>query len=219
METEKSRSNELASAATTTPAAVSPVTLHRQSMQLGAFEFIPIPFLDEWFILRERKSLVRKILKRRGIEYEKGVPKLLSNGGAKSLFTRVKGWAGSLIMKPLRKACKGILFWLTVRKAVLTVVETYFLARFAHFSELDRGRPISREEAGRWGKEFTQTMAKLDQRFAKEGIRKLWKSISRSKEEQGEGLSRQEVEEELEREAPGILAEFDLRMREAVTRG
>ena len=187
--------------------AVSPVTVHRQSFQTGVFEFIPLPFVDDWLIVRERRLLVEKILKGRGVSFEKEVPKLIADGGKKTLMGRLGGLLKGLILKPLRKVLRTFLFWLTIRRAVLNVVETYFLARFANLAEInsDAG-PITDAQATAWGKLFRQVVEKSDQRFAKEGTRRLWKLMKQKKQSASEVLSPEEVEDELEKEAPGILA-------------
>lgn len=199
------------------PPVVSSLTVHRQSFQTGVFEFVPLPFVDDWLIVRERRLLVEKVLTSRGVSFEKGVPKLLADGGAKSLMGRLGGLVKSLILKPLRKVLKTFLFWLTIRRAVLNVVETYFLARFANLPEInsDAG-PVTTAQASAWGKLFSQVVHKADQRFAREGTRRLWKMMKQQKQSQRETLSREEVEQELEREAPGILADFDQRAREGL---
>ena len=202
-----------------TKPAVSPLTVHRQSFQTGVFQFIPLPFVDDWLIVRERRSLVEKVLKSRGVAYEEGVPKLLADGGAKTLMGRLGGLLKSLILKPLKKILRTFLFWLTMRRAVLNVVETYFLARFANLEELSsESGPITTAQAAAWGKLFRQVVDKSDQRFAKEGTQRLWKLMRQRKKSKSESdsLSPEEVESELEKEAPGILADFDRRAREGL---
>lgn len=199
---------------------VSAVTVHRQSFQTGVFEFIPLPFVDDWLIVRERRLLVEKILSSRGVPFEPGVPKLLADGGSKSLLGRLGGLVRSLIMKPLRKVLKTAFFWLAIRRAVLNVVETYFLARFINMPEVgSETSPITNKQAADWGKIFSQVVRKSDQRFAREGTQRLWKLMKQKKQSQSENLSPEEVEQELEKEAPGILADFDRRMRAALAEG
>lgn len=196
---------------------VTAVTVHRQSFQTGVFEFIPLPFLDDWLIVRERRLLVEKILTGRGVVFEKEVPKLLADGGKRSLLGRLGGLVRALILKPLRKILKTFLFWLAIRRAVLNVLETYFLARFANLAEVNsKAGPITKSQAEVMGKQFSQVVKKLDQRFAREGSRRLWQLMRQKKLASGEKLSRAQVEEELEKEAPGILADFDRRMREVL---
>ena len=197
--------------------AVSSVTVNRQSFQTGVFEFVPLPFVDDWLIVRERRLLVEKVLKGRGVTFEKGVPKLLADGGKKTLMGRLGGLAKGLLLKPLRKVLRTFLFWLTIRRAVLNVVETYFLARFANLPELNSETgPITEAQGAAWGKLFRQVVDKSDRRFAKEGTRRLWKLMKQKKQAQSESLSREEVEQQLEEEAPGILADFDRRACEGL---
>ena len=200
-----------------TSSGVSAVTVHRQSFQTGVFEFIPLPFFDDWLIVRERRLLVEKILIGRGVTFEKEVPKLLVDEGKRSLLGKLGGLVRALIVKPLRKILKTLLFWLAIRRAVLNVLETYFLARFASLEEVnsDAG-PLTKAQAEVMGRQFSEVVKKLDQRFAKEGSRRLWQLMRQKKLASGENLSRTQVEEELEKEAPGILADFDRRMREAL---
>ena len=197
---------------------VSSITVHRQSLQAGAFEFIPLPFVDDWLIRRERRSLVEKVLNKRGLRYEKKVPQLLADGGAKTFLGRLGGLARSLVLKPLRKILRAFFFWLTIRRAVLTMVETYFLARFANLAELDQGSPITEDQAKRWGKLFAETVSKIDRRIAREGIRKLWKWMAENKRNQKDNLSREEVEKQPENEVPGVLGDFDRRISEGLAK-
>ena len=157
---------------------------------------------------------MEKIFEKRGLDYESKVPRLLADGGAKTLMGRIGGMARALVMKPLRKAFKGVFFWLAIRQAVLTMLETYFLARFAQFPELDSGRKITQAEAHQWGQSLVEVASKLDKRLAKEGIRKIWQLMRQKKE--AKGLSPEEVAQQLEEQAPGLLADFDLRMRQAL---
>lgn len=197
--------------------AVSPVTVHRQSFQTGLFEFVPLPFVDDWLIVRERRLLVEKILKGRGVSFEKGVSKLLADGGKKTFMGRLGSLVKSLVLKPLRKTLRTFLFWLAIRRAVLNVIETYFLARFANLPEVNsEPSPITTTQAEAWGKLFAQVVAKSEQRFAKEGTRRLWKLMKQKKQAQSESLSREEVEQELEKEAPGIVTNFDRKAREGL---
>ncbi len=194
---------------------VSPLTVHRQSFQTGAFEFVPIPFVDDWLICRERRSLVTKILRRRGLRYENKVPQLLADGGARTFFSYLGGLVRALILKPLRKIFRTFLIWFTIRRAVLTVVETYFLARFVHALEAEPAHPITNSQAKAWGKVFKETIAHLEKRIAKEGTRQIWQWM-KDKRRSADNLSSEEVAARLEKEAPGILADFDRRLHEAL---
>ena len=199
---------------------VSSLTVHRQSVQTGAFEFIPLPFVDDWLIRRERRLLVKKVFTQRGLSFEPGVPKSLADGGAKTFMGRLGSIAKSLVLKPLKKVLRTFFFWLTIRRAVLTMMETYFLARFANLPEVGAtGERITVAEAEQWGKIFFTTVAKADSRMAREGTKHLWAWLKEKKQEtseQGEAVSQQEVEDVLEKEAPGILADFDRRAREGL---
>lgn len=194
------------------------MTVHRQSLQTGVFEFIPLPFLDDWLIVRERRLLAEKILTTRGVTFEAGVPQLLASGGTKSLLRRSSGLVRALVFKPLRKVFRTFLFWLAIRRAVLNVLETYFLARFVNLQEVNsESGPITTVQAAAWGKLFRQVVANSDQRFAQEGTRQLWEFMKQwKKRSSAETFSREEVERELEREVPGILSDFDQRMREGM---
>jgi hypothetical protein len=211
----------MSSEITTTPSPeVHPFTVHRQSFQTGAFEFIPLPFVDDWFISRERRDLIAKILTRRGVTFEKEVPKLLADGGAKTLLGRAGGLVKGLVLKPVRKLFRTFFFWITIRRAVLTMVETYFLARFANFNEVTNGAdPITQSQAEKWGELFAEVVDKMDRRIAKEGTKRLWQLIRKRGQDDREEVSAEDVESALEEEAPGILADFDQRMRAAMARG
>lgn len=195
-----------------TSASVSAVTVHRQSIQSGIFEFIPIPFVDDYLIKRERRILVEKVLGRRDITYERRVPKLLADGGGKTLLGRLGGFVKSLVLKPLRKVLRSVFFWLTIRRAVLTMVETYLLARFSALPELGgQAQAVTNQEARQLGKLFAEIASQADRKIARNGSRQLWNWMKERREKSGEELPAEEVGRELEKQAPGILSEFDER--------
>ncbi|MBK1832645.1 hypothetical protein [Roseibacillus ishigakijimensis] len=196
---------------------VGSLTVHRQSAQTGAFAFIPLPFVDDWLITRERKSLVRKILNNRQISHEEDAAEILAEGNSVGFFKKIGGMAKGLVMKPLKKLFRSFLFWLTVRRAVLTFAATYFLARFLMKEEvLASGSKLDKDEAKRLAKIFHQVVSNLDRRLAKESVRHLWEFMRQSKKADQDNVPEESVGEAIEKEAPGILADFDRRVTAAL---
>ncbi|GHC67250.1 hypothetical protein AAFN60_11430 [Roseibacillus persicicus] len=196
--------------------AVGSLTVHRQSAQTAGFEFIPLPFIDDWLINRERRNLVRKILQQRGIQYDAKSVKILSGSGT-SLFGKLGGMAKGLVLKPIIKLYRSVLFWLTIRRAVLTFAETYFLARFLSKPEvIPDGTTLNQAEAKRLADLYRSVVTKLDRRLATEGTKHLWEFMRKKKTEDHNSVSSQEVADAIEKEAPGILADFDRRVTAAL---
>ncbi len=186
------------------------------SLGTGAYEFIPLPFVDEWAIKRHRKSMVESILKKRGITFETGVPELLAGGG-RSLFSRLGSMSRGLILKPLRKLFRSVLFWLTAKNAARTAMVTYFLARLLHHPGLlpeGAGNHLTKERARFISDVFTDVSKGIDLRAAKDAFRqvvRLFRWPGKASEEK--------VIQTIEETAPGFISEFDAMVGERLARG
>lgn len=179
---------------------------HVTSASTGAFEFLPIPFLDEWLIKRQRLSMVEEILTKRGINFDEEVPGILVGGG-KTLLSRIGSMSRGLVLKPLRKMFRSVFFWLTARSAARTAMVTYFLARFLHHPGLvpqDAGKSLTVERARYLAETFREVSKGIDLRAVRETFRQLVGLFARRKE-----ISGSEVSQTIEKSAPGFIAEFD----------
>ncbi len=176
------------------------------SLGTGAYEFIPLPFVDEWAIKRHRKSMVESILKKRGFTFENGVPAILAGGG-RSFFSRLGSMSRGLILKPLRKLFRSVLFWLTAKNAARTAMVTYFLARLLHHPALlpdGAGNHLTEERARFIGKVFADVAKGIDLRAAKDAFRQVVRLFSRPGK-----ASEEQVIRTIEETAPGFISEFD----------
>ncbi len=172
------------------------------SLQTGAFQFIPLPFVDDWLTARQRWAMVRSILNERGISYDGDVPRLLAGGG-RSLVARAGSLAKGAVMKPMRKILRTTLFWMTVRRAALVVVETYLLARFLHLPALG-GQHLTADDGRRLARIFEEISQNLDLKAARDVVEKVNRILAKEKP-----VPSEEMQTEIERDAPGLLARFD----------
>ncbi len=177
---------------------------HGASLSTGALEFLPVPFLDEWLIKRQRRGMVADILEKRSIRFDADVPNLLVGGG-RAFLVRLGSMTRGLFMKPLKKLFRTVLFWFTARSAARTAMVTYFLARFLHHPGLvEDGDYLTEERARDLSEVFADVSKNIDLQALKGGLRQLTKMFGQSKEVRGE-----EVSAAIEHEAPGFIGNFD----------
>jgi uncharacterized protein (DUF697 family) len=182
------------------------VKSHVSSLGTGAYEFIPLPFLDEWLIKRQRRSMVEKILSMRGITYDTDVPSEIVGSG-RSLMGRVGLLARGLVLKPLRKIFRSVFFWLTARNAARTAIVSYLLARFLQHPDLvpqNAGNHLSSDRARFLSEVLRDVSKNIEIRAARGAMRQLITVFARSKK-----TSQQEIGQSIEKSAPGFIAEFD----------
>lgn len=179
------------------------------SLRTGALEFLPVPFLDEWLIKRQRREVVAGILQRRGISYDRGVPAAIAGGG-RSLFARLGSLTRGLFLKPLLRLFRTVFIWISARNAARTAMTTYFLARFLHHPDLAPGgrRPyLTRARARQLADLFRRVAADIDVHAAKSALKKLALLFGRKHQ-----TSADEVAESIEDAAPGFIAAFDAKV-------
>ena len=100
-----------------------------QALLAGLCEFIPVPFVDDVAGDRVRRSMVAKLLERRGRAIEVASVEPLYAGPPSSGLARVTGFAKSLVFKPLKKLLRTVFLFVTIRRAVLRVAEALLLGR------------------------------------------------------------------------------------------
>ena len=152
---------------------------------------------------------MRAVLKQRGIAFDEDAPEVLVGGG-KTLFERLGSLTRGLVIKPLKKMFRSVLFWLTARNAARTAMVTYLMARFLHHPRLvGEGEVLTVERARFLGQVFLEVSRGVDVRAAKGAFRKLVKLSGQREKASGE-----EVSETIEQAAPGFVAEFDSMVNE-----
>lgn len=182
------------------------IRVHGASLGTGVSEFIPIPFLDEWIIKKQRQAMIGMILAQRGITFEKQVPALLTSSG-RTLTGRLGSMTRGLILKPLKKLFRTVFFWLAARNAARTAMATYFLARFLQHPGIvphALGQHLTAERARFLGKMFREISEGIDIRAAKGAFAQVVALFKRS-----EPTSAAELSKVIERSSPGFIAEFD----------
>lgn len=179
---------------------------HASSFGTGAYEFIPLPFLDDWLINRQRKGMVEAILERRGITYDEKVPRIFVDSG-RSLFGKMGSLTSGIVMKPLKKLFRTVFFWLTARNAARTTMVSYLFARFLHHPNLisaSEGKHLKTERAEVLSAVFRDVSRNIEIRAAKGAIQQLVGLFARSKK-----TSAEEIGLIIEKSAPGFISEFD----------
>lgn len=179
----------------------------RRSLQTGAYELIPFPFVDDWLIARERRRMVKITLEGRGFTLDPKVARLLA-GGEASWIARLGSLAKGLVFKPLKKLFRTAFFWLSVRNAGRTAVATYFLGRFLHHPQLQPsgGRHVTDAEARRWAAIFEEASRHLDLKAAGDAIRRV-NGLLRGRSQRQ--VRSEEVEAAIEKEVPDFIDDFD----------
>ncbi|MFC7337522.1 hypothetical protein ACFQY0_10070 [Haloferula chungangensis] len=190
------------------PERARPMKFGAASFRTGIYEFIPVPFFDDWLISRERRQIVRTILQRRGLGFDDHVVRILAGGG-RSFSSRLRSFAKGLMMKPLRKIMRTALFWLTARRAAKNVVATYFLARYLHHPDLgaacEKDR-ITLSDARELAAVFEDISKNIDLKALGGAVRKVKGVLDGRRAFE---VDRQELKDAIETEAPGFIAEFD----------
>ena len=187
--------------------------VRRASLRTGAFEFIPVPFVDEWLIRKERRKIAERVLQDQGIKLDKEALELLS-GKRRSFISRVGGWIKGLFFKPLRKIFRTVFFWFTLRRSAMTAMETYFLSRFlAHPSigVVSKNGHLGAEAAGQLSAAFRQVVHRIDLRLAAEVLRVVWHHRGR-----GKTATATEWKNEMDKRRPGFLERFDAETANAI---
>ncbi len=154
--------------------------------------------------------MVQDILENRGITFETDVPGILIGGG-KGLLVRLGSMTRGLVLKPLKKMFRTVFFWFTARSAARTAMVTYFLARFLHQPDLvspGTGNRLTKQRAEELAEIFREVSEDIDLRAVRGTFRRVAGLFARNKD-----ISGGEVGEEIERSAPGFIAEFDTMVR------
>jgi len=182
------------------------IRVHGASLGTGASEFIPVPFLDEWMIKKQRRAMIGMILSKRGMTFEKDVPMILTGSG-RTLIGRLGSMSRGLILKPLKKLFRTVFFWLAARSAARTAMVTYFLARFLqHPGIVPAGAPqhLTQDRARFLGQVFRDVSEGIDIRAAKGAFVQVLSLFKRP-----EPASAAELSKAIEKTSPGFVAEFD----------
>lgn len=179
------------------------------SLRAGAYQLIPLPFIDDWLTTRQRKGMVRAVLEARGFTYEPEVPRLLA-GGSLSLTARLASAAKGLIFSPLSKVFRTVFFWLAAHRAARAIVETYFLGRFLHHPALaghGGGTHLTVSDGRRLANVFEEVSKNIDLKAARDLVGKVGRLASRRR--RSRAVTPDELRGVIEMEAPGFVERFD----------
>jgi hypothetical protein len=192
------------------PAKLStPRWIAGDSLKAGAYQFIPLPFVDDWLTSRQRKGMVRAALAAGGFSFDPQVPRLLA-GGSRSLTARLGSFAKGLVLKPLRKVFRTVFFWLSARSAARMVVETYFLGRFLHHPALKprNGTHLTVSDGRRLAAVFREVSKNIDLKAARDLVGKVARLVTRTRRRSA-AVTSEELRGVIEEEAPGFVESFD----------
>jgi hypothetical protein len=179
-----------------------------ESIKAGVYQFIPLPYVDDWLVARQRKEMIRVVLNSRGFTYDPAVPGLLA-AGKRTPGDRLISIAKGLVLKPVRKVFRSVFFWISARRAALTVVETYLLGRYLHHpavAAMDGGQRLTKADASVLFEVFEEVATNIDLRTAKAIVGKISRRFARRPRAQ---IGTAEVRDVIEANAPGFLARFD----------
>lgn len=176
------------------------------SLSTGAYKLVPVPFLDDWLIRKHRERVIRSLLKAQKITYDPEVPGILS-GGAKTLSERLVSIAKGLLLKPIKKLLRTVLFWISIRAAARTALSTLLLTRFVQlpsFSQRFSEQHLTKDEAILLAQAFVTASTYPDHRVIAKSLRSLAQTLARSPsaEEAASDNPSRVVE-------PGLLRDFD----------
>ena len=110
------------------PGGVLHLTVHH-ALLAAACQFIPIPFLDDAAGDRVVRRLVDKLLERNGRGYGAEAVAPLYEGPERGIAARAGGFVKGLVMKPVRKALRTALIFITIRRALMTTARVLLLGR------------------------------------------------------------------------------------------
>ena len=191
------------------------------SLGSGAFQLMPVPFLDDWLTTRLRERLVRSVLLESGIAFDRDVPRIAARWDRGSLVHRFRRCTVGLGVKLLRKAFRTAFVWLALRRAVRSAIDTYFLGRFWSHPNLRTAFSsvcLDQATALELSSVFERLADGIDARLTGDAVRRIWR-VSRSRVDDLRGrVALDDVADALEQEQPGFLAEFDRRVAEHLRR-
>lgn len=182
------------------------------SLQAGAIQLIPVPFVDDWVTTRLRRRMVRSVLRARGISFDRDVPRIAARWDRGSTVERLRRGTLNLAVKPLRKMFRTVFFWLAIHRAVRTAVETYLLGRFWNHPELGvtlASSHLSEATARNLASVFGSLAERIDARLTRDAVRRLWRLLRSTARRARGQVAVEDVADALEAEQPGLLAEFD----------
>jgi uncharacterized protein (DUF697 family) len=205
--------------------------LARAALFTGVSTLVPIPFADEWVLVRARKDMTAALLRARGRTYAvEDVAPLYEEPSGSWLLLPFR-LAGKLVLVPVRMALRTVFFVFAARAVALQVGKTLVLG-----ATIDRllGQGMlatpSHDEARRVRAAFEATYAGSDVRALKDAVAAALRTIkgkpSTTKESVAAALVRSEpapadaqseVEHVLDEPAvQGFLAEFARRFDAAL---
>ncbi|WP_411828066.1 hypothetical protein [Luteolibacter sp. AS25] len=198
------------------PSTPSHVKLGGQSIRSGAYQFIPIPFIDDWLLSHQRKSMISSVLKKRGFSFDSNVPHIIS-GGSTGFLQRAGSLAKGAIQKPLRKVFRTLFFWLTARRAAVTALETYFLGRLLHHPAIaGKSSPdhLTEEDARRIIAAFRKATKNIDLKTVSSAVSLINPLVRKAK---GTPAQSSEIRQKIEAEKPGLIAKFEQEISDSLS--
>lgn len=143
--------------------------LARAALFTGVASFVPIPFADEWVLVRARREMTAGLLRARGRTYAVDEVAPLYDEPAGSWLTLPFRLAGKLVLVPVRAALRTVFVVIAVRSVALQVGKTLVLgATIDRLLADGKLATPSRDEALRVRAAFEATYAGSDVRVVKD---------------------------------------------------
>ncbi|MDP2340002.1 MAG: hypothetical protein Q8O67_03505 [Deltaproteobacteria bacterium] len=178
---------------------------------VAASTFFPLPVVDEWIASVSRKQLVARALQRHGRTFAIGDVKPLYNHG--SLWNLPWRIAKGILMAPINKVLKKVLFVFAIRDLVLAMGKTIALGhtldrelRLGAFRDDDKPA-FRRDAAARTKQALDHALSGVDRRLLQRAARA---AIAQARKKPNDAAAVDDVE--------GFLAEIDRRVDEHLGR-
>jgi len=161
--------------------------LAHYAMLVGVVQFLPIPFVDDWIHHRLMRKVARDILRRRGRSFPVDDLQPLLAPAGRGLLGPAGSAARALVLKPMKRLARTILFVFGARRALLEAAEVLLIGHTLD-RQLARGRLADadapaqrREQARRIADAVHGAWAGSDRRFLIDLIRRSGGMLARRK--------------------------------------
>lgn len=156
--------------------------LARAALLTGASTFVPIPFADEWVLVKARRDMMAALLRRADRSYAVDHVKPLYDEPSGSLLLLPFRLAGKLVLVPVRKALRAVFVVFAVRAAALQVGKTLALGAVVErllARGLLRDEPSARAQAKAIRAAFEEAFAGSDVRALQDAAKKAVELVRR----------------------------------------
>ena len=200
------------SAAPDTPGVADAAAIAHYGVLVGLFEFIPVPFVDDFLQERALRHLVEKLLRDHGRTFDPAEARPLWAGESSGIFAKVGGFVKGLVLKPVKKLFRTVTLVFAIRRAALDGAEALLLGHTLD-RLLGRGYLADAHDRGRRRSEAEAIRVAVDRVWDNadvQGLKALVRSALTTFRKQDKEAAERELAAELDTpEARGLFARFD----------